>query len=164
MAVENLTATGYPSIYAPTVSQAGIPIVVKSTVEMTADASATSTYTMLKDVPSSIILIPELSYLYWDDLDNGGAPTLDLGIFGQNGSSITDDDNALLDGQDPTSAGSQQIPATLNATILTQELWDYVNGETADPEELFDIKVTLKDAAADQGGTIALQLGYWWNP
>jgi len=164
MAVENLNATGYPSLYAPTISQAGVPIVTKSTVEVTAGATNASTYTMLKNVPSSVILIPELCYAYWDDLDNAGSPTLNLGVFGQSGSSITDDDNALLDGLDCTSAGSQQIPATLNATILTQELWDYVNGVSSDPVELFDIKMTLADAAASLGGTIALQLAYWWNP
>ncbi len=164
MAVENLTATGYPSIHAPTIAQAGVPILIKSTVEVTAAATNASTYTMLKDVPSAAILIPELCYAYWDDLDAAGSPTIDLGVFGQDGSSITDDDNALLDGLDVTSAGSQQIPATLNATILTQRLWDYVNGVSSDPEELFDIKATLQDAAASLGGTFALQFAYWTLP
>ncbi len=127
------------------------------TVEVTAAAEANSTYTLGISIPSNAIILPG-STLYWDDLDAAGSPTLDIGIKSPN-STFTADADALNDGLDCTSAGSAAVLKT-PITMLGTPLWDYVNGVTADPQELVDVYVSLVDAAASLGGTVTLYLEY----
>lgn len=128
---------------------------VIDTVEVSVDASASSTYTLARIPSDARILLA--STLYIDDLDEGGSPTLDIGIASSAESFVTDAD-ALNDGLDATVAGSHRVikdPATAGLPV-----WDFVDGVTEDPQELVDIIVTLVDAAADAGGSITLELFY----
>jgi hypothetical protein len=123
-------------------------------VEVTAGASATSTYRLGK-IPSNAVILPQ-STIHWDDLDAAGAPTLDVGLEGDN---ITNDDNALADGLDVTSAGSSDLYGGDIANV-GQEAWEFVSGETEDPQEVLDVVATLKDAAASVGGTVLVEIYY----
>jgi hypothetical protein len=162
MAVENLSGSLFmdgidnsdPSEKAAGKYLGGRVRCVIEKVEVTAGASATSTYRLGK-IPSNAVILP-VSKLYWDDLDAAGAPTVDVGLEGDN---ITNDDNCLADGLDVTSAGSSALNGgdIANAGL---EAWDYVAGETVDPKEVLDIVATLKDAAASLGGTMVLELYY----
>lgn len=121
-------------------------------VEMGAAASVTSTYRLGRIRSNEVISID--SKLYWDDLTGAGAPTLDVGL---EGDQITNDPNALADGLDVTAAGSS-IVGPVGIADIGKMAWEYVSGQTIDPGGSFDIVVTLMDAAADAGGTIALEM------
>ncbi len=126
------------------------------TVEVGAADSAASTY-LLARLPSNAVITP-LSNLHYDDLASSGSPTADVGVFNQEGkTAITDDDNLLADGVDVTAAGS----TGLNQDIANfgKQLWELL-GLTKDPGVDLDIKVTLKDAAVDVGGTVSIELYY----
>ena len=127
------------------------------TVEVGSADSDTSTY-LLARVPSNAVILPT-STLYWDDLASTGAPTVDVGVFNQSGATgITDDDNALADGLDVTSAGSSVMPSGIANYGLP--LWDLVASQTTDPGRMLDIKATLQDADVNVGGTITMVLHY----
>lgn len=117
------------------------------TVEVNSAASATSTYLMHR-LPSNARIMPG-SKIMLDDLASAGAPTIDIGVFGNQ---ITDDDDALNDGIDAATAGESAMVKDIANWGLP--LWDYVNGQTEDPGGLLDIKLTLKDADVNVGGTI----------
>ena len=130
------------------------------TVEVGAADTASSTYLMAR-LPSNALILPA-STLYWDDLTTTGSPTIDVGVFNQSGKSdITDDEDALSNGHDITSAGSGAL-ITQGASISTygQPLWDHVNGQSTDPKVDLDIKCTLRDAAVAGGGTMSMVIYY----
>lgn len=127
------------------------------TVETNADDSANSTY-LLARLPSNAVICPS-SKLHVDDLASSGSPTLDIGIFNQSGKTdITDDDDAIANGIDAATAGATLIVSDL--TKMNDRLWELVASQTEDPMVMFDIKVTIKDAAINQAGTITLELYY----
>ncbi len=129
---------------------------VVETVEVSAAASATSDYLMAR-LPASVVLLPQ-SKLYIDDLASAGSPTLDIGIFNRpNRSDITDNDDALNDGIDAANAGSHDVIKVISD--VGKKLWEHA-GESSDPKAQVDIKITLKDAAANDGGTMTLVLFY----
>ena len=158
MAVEALTATRRHKFALNSANANAVPkmanlVAVASTVEVTAAASATSTYTMAR-VPSNARLMA-MSTLYFDDLASSGAPTLDIGLAG---SQITDDPDALNDGIDcATAAGSSRmIKEIADAGKFAWEL----AGETSDPGGMLEIYVSILDAATNTGGTMTLELVY----
>lgn len=156
MAIENLNMTVRGPDAVPGPGPAQKLHIVQRTVEMTAAATDTSTYSF-GQVPSNAQLVGYLSKAQWDDLDSAGAPTIDIGLFAVD-SNITSDDNALQDGLDVTSAGTAILPAAFAED--GKEMWQYVSGQSTDPGGLFEVKATLQDADADAGGTINLALAY----
>lgn len=132
-------------------------IYTTATIEVAAAAAANTKYSMFK-IPAQARLVPELSKFYHDDLDAAGAPTMDVGLFNVN-SNIIDDDNALADGVNVTAAGSTSLVGSIEDH--GKEAWEFVNGQTTDPKGELEVAATLKDAAADTGGTITCALAYY---
>ncbi len=163
MAVENLygseVMTGLANTTPATVTnvaQAGGRVRYwTDTVEVTAAASATSDY-LLARLPASAILLPG-SKIHYDDLASTGSPTVDVGLFNV-GSNITDDIDAIAAGIDVTAAGSTSLVS--DVTTFAKKLWEYVNGQTTDPQGQLDIKASILDAATNTGGTITIELYY----
>lgn len=130
------------------------------TVEVGSADSATSTYHLAR-LPSAARILGT-SRVFWDDLASSGAPTLDIGVFNPTGRAvITDDDDALNDGLDAatvnTTTGSRVVKDIAN---IGKRLWEYVAQQTEDPKGQLDIKVTLKDADVNVGGTLSIELYY----
>lgn len=128
------------------------------TVETSADAVSGSTYTLAR-LPSNAVILSQ-SMVYWDDLATTGSPTVDIGVFNVGDETgITDDDDALNDGLDVSSAGSDGLLKT-EVSDVGKELWEHVASQTTDPQKLLDIKATLKDAAVTNAATIAVEIFY----
>jgi hypothetical protein len=147
---ENLTAVGAAAT--DPVPGSGLAGSVKGfsrTLEVTAAAAATSTY-VFGYVPSNAIILG-LSKVSWDDLASTGSPTLDFGT-------ATDDD-CFNDGLDLATAAST---ASLIKDIANygKQAWDYDTTLTADPGGKLAIIGTLKDAAANTGGTVTAEVLY----
>lgn len=132
-------------------------------VEVTAAASATSTYRIAR-LPSSCRL-SDLSYISLDDLASTGSPTFDIGVMlppYRTDAAITDDADAINDGIDAATAARR---SSLIKTIdnVDKQLWEYVNGQTTDPGGELDIVITLADAATNTGGTVQGEIFYCCN-
>ncbi len=158
MAVENLDGTVRGVFATQGVGQAGDTKTKILTVEVTAAASTTSTYFGLKCRIPSIARITGFSKVHFDDLASTGSPTLDIGLFNVN-NNITDDDDALNDGIDVfTAAGSSAVVKDISN--YGKRAWEFVNGQTSDPGGELEVKITLKDADTNTGGTVTLELSY----
>ena len=125
-----------------------------ATVEVTAAASATSTYDFFA-IPSDAII--RSIHIRTDDLASTGSPTVDLGLF-HDDLANDGDDNALLDGVDVTAA----VDSITYAPIANpnQRAWEYVNGQTTDPNQDLMVRATIQDAATNTGGTMTLEITY----
>jgi hypothetical protein len=160
MAVENLTGT-----VRTTSKQHGSPgmgcdtktLIV--TVEVTAAASATSTYKIGR-LPSNA-RITDLAKLYFDDLASSGAPTLDIGVVYKNsaGATVTDDDAIKVDVDAATAvaAGTVIIGDIAN---YGKRLWELA-GISEDPVCNMDLLLTIKDADTNTGGTVTAAWHYF---
>lgn len=130
--------------------------VVDGTVEVAAAATAGTEYVFMR-IPSDA-RIHGISEIAFDDLASAGAPTLDIGLKAVQGN-ITSDDDALNNGIDvATAAGTARVIA--DAANYGKEAWEFVAGQTSDPGGLLDVIITLKDAAANTGGTVTMTLVY----
>ena len=128
------------------------------TVEVGSADSATSTYLMAR-IPSNARILGS-SAMWWDDMASAGAPTFDIGIFPVRTGDFTADDDALnldLDAATVQTAGARVINDIAN---FGKRLWEFINGQTTDPSCDCYIKVTLKDAAVNVGGTLTIQINY----
>lgn len=156
MAVENLKATlrGVKGTIGH--GDAGMVKAKSATVEVTAAASATSTYSFFR-IPSNARILGT-SRIATDDLASTGSPTLDVGLFAVKGN-ITDDDDAFKADIDVATAATD---ARLFTDIAKngKYAWEFVNGQTSDPGGEFEVKATIKDAATNTGGTISIELFY----
>lgn len=157
MAVENLTATtrGEKAVSEVVTTRAGVNI-FESTVEVSAAASATSTYTMAR-LPMTA-RITNLSRLAHDDLASTGSPTFDIGLFPV-GDNFTADDDAINDGIDVATAAASDVAVVKDPADIGKYVWELA-GESSDPGGFADLKITLKDAACNSGGTVSLSLVY----
>jgi hypothetical protein len=157
MAVENLTATsvGEKPVTEVVTTRAGINV-FESTVEVTAAASATSTYTMAR-LPMKA-RITNLSRLAHDDLASTGSPTFDIGLFPV-GTNFTANDDAINDGIDVATAAAADVAVVKDPANIGKYVYELA-GESADPGGFADLKITLKDAACNTGGTVTLTLAY----
>lgn len=165
MAVENLYGSKLDAYFDPTTPPgakigsgvAGTPLRIHTdTVEVTANATSGSTYTLAR-INSNDRIIGGLSKVYFDDLTSSGSITLDIGLYAVN-SNITDDPDALNDGINAASAaGSSSVVKDI--ANYGKMAWQYVNGVTADPGGQFDVKVSIQDVDSKEGGTITLELG-----
>lgn len=128
---------------------------VAETIEVTAAASATSTYDLFT-IPSNAII--HSMRLRTDDLASTGSPTLDVGLFHPNLANGGDDDCLFVDAD----VASGAVDTTTYAPIAApnQEAWDYVASQTTDPNEDLTVRATIKDAATNTGGTITLEILY----
>ena len=158
MAVENLSGTirGVDATYG--VGEGGTLKSKTVTVEVSANASATSTYFQGKlRIPSTARIVGGISKIYLDDLASSGSPTLDAGLFAVNGN-ITSDDDALNDGIDAASAGS--VSLIKDISNYGKKAYEFVSGQTSDPQGELDVVLTIKDAATNTGGTVTMELFY----
>lgn len=158
MAVVSLTATsrGDKALTEGVSTRYGLNI-FESTVEVNSDDSANSTYLMAR-VPTNIRL-SNLSLVAFDDLASAGSPTIDVGLFDVS-AGITDNDDAINDGINVAAAASAGTRLVKDPANIGKYVWELA-GESADPGGMVDIKLTLKDAAVNVGGTITLTLVYW---
>lgn len=159
MAVENLTATGRGEMSLsadnPVTTRPGLNV-FESTVEVTAAASATSTYWVAR-LPTNVRVSAQ-SFIAHDDLASAGAPTLDIGLFSV-GSNFTSDDDAINDGIDVATAAGARVGLFKDPANFGKYVWELA-GETSDPGGYADVKITLKDADTNTGGTISVSLVY----
>jgi hypothetical protein len=130
-------------------------MVIDSTVEVAAGASVASVYTMFR-IPS-ISRVHGLSWVAFDDLASTGSPTIDIGFAGVD-ENITDDDDALNDGIDvSTAAGTARM--IKDHANYGKTAWEIL-GLSADPGGFLDVIITIKDAATNTGGTVTATLVY----
>jgi len=126
------------------------PHIDKATVD--GSASADSTYTVAR-IPTNAVILGQ-SQLRIDQLANTGSPTLDIGFVAVSGN-ITDDNAALNDGIDATTAGSYDVVGDI--AELGQRVYEHL-GLSEDPGGVVDVVVTLKDAAVNVGGDLVSEL------
>lgn len=168
MALENLyeaiALDGYfdpttpPGVMGDSSATAGREHAVSFRVEMTAAATQASTY-LIARVPSNARILPG-STVFWDDLASTGSPTLDIGLFAIN-SNITDDDDAINDGMDAATVNTSGLAIMKTSVDMAgKKFYELVSGQTSDPGGMLDVKITLKDADCNTGGTIAGVLKY----
>lgn len=133
-----------------------LKVLLCSTVELAAATAAGSTV-KFGTIPSNA-RITGMSKVYWDDLTTAGSPTLDIGL-GAVDANVTDDPDALTDGLDISSAGSDEVVKDISNYGLPA--WDYVNGVTSDPGGELEVYGTVADAAHTTTGTVTVELlGY----
>jgi hypothetical protein len=128
------------------------------TVETASDDSANSTYLMAV-LPSNARIV-HTSRVYWDDLASSGSPTLDFGLFPIRTGDFTGDDDALKADADAATVNITGIMLVADPANLGKQLWQFVNGLTADPKCDMYLKITLKDAAVNIAGTITTCIDY----
>lgn len=158
MAVENLQGSNVitgmlssPIVRAAPGLASGRISTFLETVEITAGASATSTYHMAR-LTSSARILPGSTVHY----DAVSPADVDVGIFAVNSGEVTDDADALLDGDDWSSAGSTALVSDI--ADYGKPLWELA-GLSADPVCDLDIKVTINGTATN-GGTVTLYLEF----
>jgi len=156
MAIVALNATRRGNKTAPGKGDGYSVKVVAATVEVGAADSATSTYAMFR-IPSNARILGS-STLYADDLAASGSPTIDIGLFAVD-SNITSDDDALRADIDVFTAAANTRVVTDVANI-GKMAWEFVSGQATDPGGVLEVKLTLKDAAVNTGGTLTLELFY----
>lgn len=134
----------------------GTGVMIDATVEVAAAANADSRYTGFR-LPTRARIHGGSSRLVWDDLASSGSPTLDIGIAPVD-ANVTLDEDAINDGLALSSAstGSYFIKDAAN---WGKYLWE-VAGLSSDPGGFVDIILTIKDAAANDGGTISMTVCY----
>lgn len=131
--------------------------VIDSTVEVGA-ATAAGTEFVFARIPARA-RIHGLSRIAGDVLDaTANTPTLDLGLKAVAGN-ITTDDDAFNDGID-LSGSAFDVRLIKDHANSGKMAWEFVNGQTTDPEGFLDVIATTKDAAAAAGGTLTLTLVY----
>lgn len=135
-------------------------IVLDSTVEVAAAASAASVYTMAR-IPTGA-RINGFSRISFDDLASSGSPTLDVGFKPVDGNfSATGQDDSVNDGIDVSTAAAT-VNLIKDIANHGKTVWELM-GLTADPGGLADLIVTILDAATNTGGTVTLNLMYTTN-
>jgi hypothetical protein len=128
-------------------------VVENATLEVTAAASAASTYVMHR-IPSSS-RIYGMSKVYFDDLASTGSPTIDFGIKAVV-ANVTTDVDALNDGVDVFTAASS-APWIKDIANYGKQAWEF-SSATADPGGMIDLTITILDAGTNTGGTITSEL------
>ena len=158
MAVEHLTATAVAdrAVAEGVTTRYGYNVFV-STVEASAATSDGSTYKMAY-IPSNIRILGA-SKIITDDLASTGSPTVDVGL---QGDGITSDPDAIGNGFDVTAAAGVNASIISDPAEVGQYAWEFA-GETADTNEFYWVYFEVDDAAANTGGTMTLELHYWYD-
>lgn len=155
MAVENTTATRRnTSGQWPSPGMGGSIKCEPTTIEVTAAASATSTYNMGR-VPSNARWV-DLTKVYFDDLATTGSPTFTISVRNVNGGVAL---TTIRSGIDVAAAAGS---ALLIADIANygKRVWELA-GLASDPEVALDVIITLVAAATDTGGTVTFMNYYF---
>lgn len=117
--------------------------------------SVNSAYTFF-NIPTRARILG-VSRLRTTDLASSGSPTLDVGLFSVN-NNITSSDNCLATGVDISVVVNQDL--VLDITKQGQRAWEFISGLTADPTGEVTVKATIKSAAVNTAGSIAIELFY----
>jgi hypothetical protein len=127
------------------------------TVETAAADSTGSTYLVAR-LPSNARIFGS-SVISHDAL---GATTcaIDIGLYNTSSrQDITDDADAINDGIVASTAGTKDF--IKDRANWGKRLWEFVNGQTADPKCDLDVKLILTDAHLSSGaGTITVEIDY----
>ena len=75
------------------------------------------------------------------------------------GENFTADDDAINDGIDVATAAASDVAVVKDPANIGKYVWELA-GESSDPGGFADLKITLKDAACNSGGTVSLSLVY----
>lgn len=122
-----------------------------------ATAWAENDTVLLARLPSNAVILPTSRIIHEAF---GSSVTADVGIKNQTGKTdITNDPNALADGQDISSAGSFNVFAGVAVDLIGQPLWQ-IAGASADPGVEFDIYLSLVDANPTDDAAIGWCLQY----
>jgi hypothetical protein len=96
------------------------------------------------------------SELHNDDLASTGAPTIDIGV-GSVDSNITSDPDAINNGLDAATAGTNKVIA--DHANYGKRLWELA-GLSEDPKGELDVYVSFVDAATNVTGDVTLEVYY----
>jgi len=122
-----------------------------------ATAWAENDLLLLARLPSNAVILPT-SQINHEAL--GATVTADIGIYNQTGKSdITNDPNALSDGNDVSSAGTFQFFTGIAVDQIGKPLWELA-GLSTDPGVEFDIKLVLVDANPTDDAAIGWCIHY----
>lgn len=90
----------------------------------------------------------------------GSSVTGDVGIFNQSGKNdITNDPNALADGQSMASAGGFNLFTGVAVDLIGRPLWE-IAGLSEDPVTEFDIKLSLLNANPTDDAAVGWTIHY----
>lgn len=130
------------------------------TLETGAADTTASTYTVAR-LPSNARILG-MSKISHDTLGSTTA-TFDIGVFNlPNRSAITADADAINDGIVCSTSGTKDF--IKDRANWGKRLWEFVNGQTADPKTDLDIKLTLLDANLSSGaGTVTVEIYYTYD-
>lgn len=150
--------TASPPVLADPGEGGGIVRKWVETFETSAADSATSTYLVAR-LPSNARIMGS-SKISHDAL---GATLAALGIGIYNTSSrsdITNDADALNTGIVASTAGTKDLIA--DRANWGKRLWEYVNGQTTDPNCALDVKVVIEGAVhlSSGAGTVTVEIDY----
>jgi hypothetical protein len=158
MAIENLVAVGATA--ADSRAGHGLGGNVKGwtrTIEISASASDTSTYT-LGYVPANARILGISRYSI-DDCDTGSTATLDIGLYAVDGN-ITSDVDALTDGIAMGTAAKDQ-PLVKTIEKYGKRAWELVSGATVATKGDFRVAAVIDDGdISAAGGTLTVELFY----
>lgn len=157
MAVENLVAVGATAADSRAGhGQGGNVKGWTRTIEMSAGASDTSTYTF-GYVPANARILGISRYSI-DDCDTGSTCTIDFGLYAVDGN-VTSDVDALNDGIVVGTAAKDQ-PLIKTIDKYGKRAWEFVSGATSATKGDLRVAGVLDDADASAGGTITVELYY----
>jgi len=157
MAVENLVAVGATAADSRAAHGMGGDVKCFSrTVEISAAASDTSTYT-LGYIPAQARILG-LSHYSIDDCDTGTTCTIDFGLYAVDGN-VTSDVDALNDGIVAGTAATRQ-PLIKDIANYGKKAWQFVSGATSATKGDLLLKAVLDDADVVAGGTLTVEVFY----
>ena len=157
MAVENLVAVGATDTDGRSGHGLGGTVkAISRTVEISASASATSTYD-LGYIPANARILGISRYSI-DDCDTGSTATLDFGLMAVDGN-VTSDADALNDGivLGTAATGSPLIKDIAN---YGKRAWQFVSGATRDTKGDLKLQASINDAGVSAGGTLTVEVFY----
>jgi hypothetical protein len=153
------TATERRSHLLSAVSHGGAYEVINLTSTIEFAAGATGRTINFGHIPSNARLQGSCR-LYYDDMSNAGAPTLDIGIGAVNGNLANADDvDAIGNGFTLATAANDKVMIS-DIANFGLPAWDLVASETSDPGGELKVYGTLLDAATTVVGTITAEMYY----
>lgn len=155
MAVENLVAVGAtPEDTRVGHGYGGDVKCISRTIEISAAASDTSTYT-LGYIPAQARILGISNYSI-DDCDTGSTATMDFGLYAVDGN-VTSDVDALNDGIVLGTAATRQ-PLIKSIANYGKKAWEFVSGATSATKGDLLLKGVIDDADVSAGGTLTVEV------
>lgn len=159
MAVVALTATKRPNRDFPQTTLGGVVVEQFATVTTNADDSVGSAFTLFTGIPLDARLMPD-SWINNDDLGTSTQPDIEIGFFAED-SQFTDDEDALATALSGQTAGEK--PLLADHKNWGKQVWEYINGATADTGGTATLKITIRTAAIDTAGDVSAKLRLMMN-